>query len=148
MSYDAVKLIHAISVYLWVATLLGSFIFAALMLRRAPNGATAGATTVVRVSSRVGLPAAVVLLITGFWMAASGEYPPGDGLAMVGGTILWMIVAVVGSAFMYSVAGKMHRAAPASDEAIGFARRIVLIVGIQFILVLIATLRGSWAASN
>jgi len=145
VTYDTVELIHAVAIYIWVACLFGAFIFSALMLRRAPDRPITGATTVVRLSTRVGLPAAVVLLITGLWMAASGEYPPGDGLALVAGTILWMIVVVIGGAFMYSAASKMHKAAQGSDEAIRLARRIVLIVGIQFILVLLATIRGIWA---
>ena len=45
-------------------------------------------------------------------------------------------------AVAYSAARKLLNAATGSDEAITYARRVVIICGVQFILILFATLRG------
>ena len=71
MSYDTLKVIHTLSAYVWLGSLFGSLIFATISTRRSPAGVLTGAVAVVRFSTRVGLPAAIVLLISGIWMIAA-----------------------------------------------------------------------------
>ena len=121
MSYDTLKLIHSLAAYVWLGSLFGSLIFATIATRRAPNGILTGAHAIVRFSTRVGLPAAVVLLVFGIWMIASGDGPKG-GLC---------------SALMHPAARKM-RNATTDAESIALAKRIIWIGGGEIIAIAIA----------
>ena len=103
---------------------------------------------IVRFTTIVGLPCAAVVLITGLLMFGTGEWPKGDGYALVLGTILLLLVTIPGTALAYSAARKMLSAATGSDEVTTYARRLVLICGLQFILILFATIRGLNAAGK
>lgn len=140
MSYDALKNIHSLAAYIWLGSLFGSLVFTTVASRRTPAGLITGATAIVRFSTRVGLPAAVVLLISGIWMIGTGNGPKG-GLWLTIGFVAWLVAAVVGSALMHPAARKMRNAAAGSDEAIGYARRIALVGGAEIIMIVI----GIWA---
>lgn len=135
MSYDTLAVIHSLAAYVWLASLFGSLVFATVATRRAPNGVLTGAHAITRFSTRVGLPAAVLLLVCGIWMMVS--YNVGNGLWLNIGFILWLLAAVVGSALMHPAARKM-RSAATDDEAIGFAKRIIWIGGGEIIAIAIA----------
>lgn len=135
MSYDTLRIIHTLAAYVWLGSLFGSLIFATVTTRRSANGVLTGAVAVVRFSTRVGLPAAVLLLIAGIWMVAS--YNVGSGMWINIGFILWLLAAVVGSALMHPAARKMRNAAT-DDEAIALAKRIIWIGGGEIVAVAIA----------
>lgn len=139
MSYDALKTLHSLSAYIWLGSLFGTLVFTTLASRRTPAGLITGAIATVRFSTRVGLPAAVVLLLTGIWMVGTGNAPAG-GLWMTIGFVAWLVAAVVGSALMHPAARKMRAAAPGSDEAVAYARRIALVGGAEIIMIVI----GIW----
>jgi hypothetical protein len=103
---------------------------------------------IVRFTRILGLPCAAVVLITGLMMFATGEWPKGDGLALIAGTVLLLLVTIIGTALAYSAAQKLRSAASGSGEAITYARRVVLICGVQFVLILVATIRGLDAAGK
>lgn len=139
MSYDALKTLHSLAAYIWLGSLFGTLVFTTIASRRTPTGLIKGATATVRFSTRVGLPAAVVLLLSGIWMIGTGNAPAG-GLWLTLGFVAWLVAAVVGSALMHPAARKMRAAAPGSDEAVGYARRIALVGGAEIILIVI----GIW----
>ena len=138
MSYDTLTTLHSLSAYIWLGSLFGTLVFTTLVSRRTPAGLITGATAIVRFSTRVGLPAAVVLLLSGIWMIGTGNAPAG-GLWLTLGFVAWLVAAVVGSAVMHPAARKM-RAASNADEAIAFARRIALVGGAEIVLIVI----GIW----
>ena len=135
MSYDALKVIHSLAAYVWLGSLFGSLIFATIQTRRSPNGVLTGAVAIVRFSTRVGLPAAVILLIAGLWMMMG--YGVANGTWISAGFVLWLLAALGGSALMHPAARRL-RNATSDTEAIALARRIVLIGGAEIILVAIA----------
>ena len=142
MSYDTILSIHSPFVFLWLSCLFLTLIFAAITWLQASKGLPAGGMAIVRFTTIIGLPCAAVVLITGLMLFGTGEWPEGDGLSMVAGTALLLIVAIPCTALAYSAARKLLNAATGSDEAITYARRVVIICGVQFILILFATLRG------
>ena len=148
MSYDTILLIHSPFVFLWLSCLLLTLIFAAITWLQASKGLPTGGMAIVRFTTIVGLPCAAVVLITGLMLFATGEWPKGDGYALVLGTVLLLLVTIPGTALAYSAALKMLSAATGSDEVTTYARRLVLICGLQFILILIATIRGLNAAGK
>jgi len=137
MSYDTLTVIHTLAAYIWLGSLFGSLIFATITTRRSANGVLTGAVAVVRFSTRVGLPAAVILLISGIWMLVS--YNVGNGLWINIGFIMWLIAAVVGSALMHPAARKMRNAA-SDAEAISYAKRIVWVGALEIIAIAV----GIW----
>jgi hypothetical protein len=148
VSYHTIVLVHSPFVFLWLSCLFLTLIFAAISWLQASKGLPADGMAIVRFTTIVGLPCAAVVLITGLMLFATGQWPKGDGYAMVGGTMLLLIVTIPGTALAYSAAQKLLRAATGSDNAITSARRIMLICGVQFVLILIATLRGLNAAGK
>ncbi len=137
MSYDTLTVIHTLAAYIWLGSLFGSLIFATIATRRSANGVLTGAVAVVRFSTRVGLPAAVILLISGIWMLVS--YNVGNGLWINIGFIMWLIAAVVGSALMHPAARKMRNAA-SDAEAISYAKRIIWVGALEIIAIAV----GIW----
>ena len=137
MSYDTLTVIHTLAAYIWLGSLFGSLIFATIATRRSANGVLTGAVAVVRFATRVGLPAAVVLLISGIWMLVS--YNVGNGLWINIGFIMWLIAAVVGSALMHPAARKMRNAA-SDAEAISYAKRIIWVGALEIIAIAV----GIW----
>ena len=137
MSYDTLTVIHTLAAYIWLGSLFGSLIFATIATRRSANGVLTGAVAVVRFATRVGLPAAVVLLISGIWMLVS--YNVGNGLWINIGFIMWLIAAVVGSALMHPAARKMRNAA-SDGEAISYAKRIIWVGALEIIAIAV----GIW----
>jgi hypothetical protein len=92
MSYDTLTTLHSLSAYIWLGSLFGTLVFTTLVSRRTPAGLITGATAIVRFSTRVGLPAAVVLLLTGIWMIGTGNAPEG-GLWLTIGFVAWLVAA-------------------------------------------------------
>ena len=137
MSYDTLTVIHTLAAFFWLGSLFGSLIFATIATRRSANGVLTGAVAVVRFATRVGLPAAVVLLISGIWMLVS--YNVGNGLWINIGFIMWLIAAVVGSALMHPAARKMRNAA-SDAEAISYAKRIIWVGALEIIAIAV----GIW----
>ena len=137
MSYDTLTVIHTLAAYIWLGSLFGSLIFATIATRRSANGVLTGAVAVVRFATRIGLPAAVVLLISGIWMLVS--YNVGNGLWINIGFIMWLIAAVVGSALMHPAARKMRNAA-SDAEAISYAKRIIWVGALEIIAIAV----GIW----
>ena len=137
MSYDTLALIHSLAAYVWLGSLFGSLVFATLVTRRSENGVLTGAVAVVRFATRVGLPAAIILLISGIWMLVS--YNVGNGLWINIGFIMWLIAAVVGSALMHPAARKMRNAA-SDAEAISYAKRIIWVGALEIIAIAV----GIW----
>ena len=135
MSYDLLKNIHMLAAYVWLGSLFGSLVFATVQTRRAPNGVLTGAVAILRFSTRIGLPAAVILLVAGIWMIVS--YGIAGGMWINIGFILWLLAAVGGSALMHPSAKKM-RNATSDAEAIEYAKRVVLAGGAEIILIAIA----------
>jgi hypothetical protein len=113
MSYDTLALIHSLAAYIWLGSLFGSLVF----------------------STRIGLPAAVILLISGIWMVAA--FNLGSGMWINIGFILWLVAAVVGSALMHPTARKM-RNATTDSESIALAKRIIWIGAGEIIAIAIA----------
>lgn len=148
MSYDTILSIHSPFVFLWLSCLFLTLIFAAITWLQASKGLPTGGMAIVRFTTIVGLPCAAMVLITGLLMFGTGEWPKGDGYALVLGTILLLLVTIPGTALAYSAARKMLSAATGSDEVTTYARRLVLICGLQFILILFATIRGLNAAGK
>ena len=148
MSYDTILSIHSPFVFLWLSCLFLTLIFAAITWLQASKGLPTGGMAIVRFTTIIGLPCAAVVLITGLLMFGTGEWPKGDGYALVLGTILLLLVTIPGTALAYSAARKMLSAATGSDEVTTYARRLVLICGLQFILILFATIRGLNAAGK
>ena len=148
MSYDTILLIHAPFVFLWLSCLFLTLIFAAITGLQASKGLPTGGMAIVRFTTILGLPCAAVVLITGLMMFATGVWPKGDGLALIAGTVLLLLVSILGTALAYSAAQKLRSAASGSGEAITYARRVVLICGVQFVLILVATIRGLDAAGK
>jgi len=137
VSYDTLKLIHSLAAYVWLGSLFGTLIFTTLSTRRSSAGAIVGATAIVRFSTRVGLPAAVVLLVAGLWMTSTGDVKLGSPWISIG-FVTWLIAALVGSGLQHPAARKMRNADAGSAEALRMARRIVLIGGVQIIVLVVA----------
>jgi len=148
VSYDTILSIHSPFVFLWLSCLFLTLIFAAITWLQASKGLPTGGMAIVRFTTIVGLPCAAVVLITGLLMFSTGEWPKGDGYALVLGTVLLLLVTIPGTALAYSAARKMLNAATGSDEVTTYARRLVLICGLQFVLILFATIRGLNAAGK
>ena len=148
MSYDTILSIHSPFVFLWLSCLFLTLIFAAITWLQASKGLPTGGMAIVRFTTIIGLPCAAVVLITGLLLFGTGEWPKGDGYALVLGTVLLLLVTIPGTALAYSAARKMLSAATGSDEVTTYARRLVLICGLQFILILFATIRGLNAAGK
>ena len=89
-----------------------------------------------------------VVLMTGLMLYATGKWPTGDGFALVSGIILLLLVTIPGSLLLYSAARKLLSAEVGSPEVTKYARRVVMICGVQFLLILMATLRGLHAAGH
>ena len=96
----------------------------------------------VRLAIRIGLPAAIILLIAGFWMMGDAGLNYGATWVSIG-FVTWLLAAVVGSAIQHPTARKMRNAAPGSPEAIILAKRILWVGGAQIIVIAIAI----WAMS-
>ena len=135
MSYDTLTIIHSLAAYVWLGSLFGSLIFATIVTRRSEAGVLTGAVAVTRFATRVGLPAAILLLISRIWMVAA--YNIGSAMWINIGFILWLVAAVVGSALMHPAARKMRNAA-SDAEAVGYAKRIIWVGGGEIIAVAIA----------
>ena len=132
MSYDLLKTIHAVAAYAWLGSLFGSLLYATVVTRRDPAGIFRGALGIVRFSTRVGLPAAVILLVCGIWMVADGGASGGSAW-ITAGFLLWIVAAVVGSGLMHPAFRKMRNASEA--EAVLYAKRIVWIGGAEIIAI-------------
>lgn len=137
MSYDLLKTLHTVAAYVWLGSLFGSLIFATLATRRAPNGVLTGAMAVVRFSTRVGLPAAIVLLVCGILMLADDAGPSGGSLWITIGFLMWLLAAVGGAGLMHPTFRRMRNAAD-DAEAIELAKRIIWIGGGEIIAIAIA----------
>ena len=148
MSYDTILLIHAPFVFLWLSCLFLTLIFAAITGLQASKGLPTGGMAIVRFTTILGLPCAAVVLITGLMMFATGEWPKGDGLALIAGTVLLLLVTIPGTALAYWSARKLLSAATGSGEVTTYARHLMLICGVQFVLILVATIRGLDAAGK
>ena len=108
-----------------------------LFRSRAPDGVLTGALAVVRFSTRVGLPAALVLLVCGILMLADDAGPSGGSLWITIGFLMWILAAVAGSGLMHPAFRRMRNAAN-DAEAIEQAKRIVWIGGGEIIAIAIA----------
>ena len=135
MSYDLLKTIHMLAAYVWLGSLFGSLVFATVQTRRRANGVLVGALAIFRFSTRVGLPAAIILMIAGIWMMVG--YGVANGAWISAGFVLWLLAALGGSGLMHPAARRLRNAAT-DAEAVEAARRIVLIGGGEIILVAIA----------
>lgn len=142
MSYDTLALIHSIAAYVWFGALFGSLVFATLASRRSADGALVGAFAMLRFSTRIGLPAAVILMIAGIWMMTEGGINWGATWISIG-FLIWILAAVGGSGLMHPTARKLRTSAVGSPEATAYAKRIIWIGAAQIILIAIAI----WAMS-
>ncbi len=143
MSYDTLALIHSIAAYVWFGALFGSLVFATLASRRSPEGILVGAFAMLRFSTRVGLPAAIILMIAGIWMMSEGGLNWGATWISIG-FLMWILAAVGGSGLMHPTARKLRNATIGSPEAAAYAKRIVWIGAAQILLIAIAI----WAMSS
>ncbi len=136
MSYENLTLIHSLAAYVWLGALFGTLVFTTLGSRHGPEGLVHGARAMVRFFTLVGLPAAIILLIAGFWMMGQvgGNY--GSTWITIG-FVAWLVAALGGSAIMHPAARRM-RNATSIDEAMRMARRIALAGGLQIIVLVIA----------
>jgi len=148
MSYDTIEFIHAIFVFLWISGLFLTLLFAAISWAQASKSVPTGGMAIVRFTTLMSVTTAAIVLMTGLMLYATGKWPTGDGAALVLGTILLLVVTIPGSLLLYSAARKLLNAAVGSGEVTGYARRIVVICGVQFLLILLATLRGLHAAGH
>ena len=148
MLYDTLYAIHSPFVFLWLSCLFLTLIFAAITWLQASKGLAPDGMRIVRFTTIVGLPCAAMVLITGLMMFATGDWPKGDGLALIAGTVLLLLVTIPGTALAYWSARKLLSAATGSGEVTTYARRLMLICGVQFVLILIATIRGLNAAGK
>jgi hypothetical protein len=146
--YDTLYAIHSPFVFLWLSCLFLTLIFAAITWLQASKGLAPDGMRIVRFTTIVGLPCAAMVLITGLMMFATGDWPKGDGLALIAGTVLLLLVTIPGTALAYWSARKLLSAATGSGEVTTYARRLMLICGVQFVLILIATIRGLNAAGK
>jgi uncharacterized membrane protein len=137
MSYNALALIHSLAAYVWLGSLFGTLVFTTLGARRSPEELVRGAHAIVLFSTRVGLPAAIILLIAGFWMMGDRGGNYGSTWITIG-FVTWLVAAVVGSALMHPAAKRMRKAAPGAPEAQEMARRIALVGGMQIVVLVIA----------
>jgi Zn-dependent membrane protease YugP len=103
---------------------------------------------IVRFTALISATLATVVLMTGLMLYATGKWPTGDGFALVSGIILLLLVTIPGSLLLYSAARKLLSAEVGSPEVTKYARRVVMICGVQFLLILMATLRGLHAAGH
>ena len=142
MSYDTLALIHSIAAYVWFGALFGSLVFATLSTRRSADGVLVGAFAMLRFSTRVGLPAAVILLIAGIWMMTEGDLNWGATWISIG-FLIWILAAVGCSGLMHPTARKLRTSTVGSAEATVYAKRIIWIGAAQIILIAIAI----WAMS-
>lgn len=143
MSYDTLALIHSLAAYIWLASLFGTLLFTTLGSRRSPEELVRGARSIVRFSTRVGLPAAVILLVAGFWMMGDRGGNYGSTWVTIG-FVAWLLAAVAGSGLMHPAARRMRNAQAGSAEAQEMARRIALLGGVQIIVLVIAI----WAMTS
>ena len=148
MLYDTLYAIHSPFVFLWLSCLFLTLIFAAITWLQASKGLAPDGMRIVRFTTIVGLPCAAMVLITGLMMFATGDWPKGDGYALVLGTVLLLLVTIPGTALAYWAARKLLSAATGSGEVTTYARHLMLICGVQFVLILIATIRGLNAAGK
>ena len=142
MNYDALLWIHSIAAYVWLVSLLVSLVLAVLAARRGPEAVATRARTLVVVSTRVGLPAAVILLIAGFWMMGQASLNYGSTWVSIG-FAAWLLAALVGSGFQHPLARRLRNAAPGGAEALKSAR-IILLIGVAQVFVLVVAI---WAMS-
>ena len=148
ISYDTIEFIHAIFVFLWISGLFLTLIFAAISWLQASKSLPTGGMAIVRFTTLMSVTTAAIVLMTGLMLYATGKWPTGDGAALVLGTILLLVVTIPGSLLLYSAARTLLNAAAGSHEVTTYARRIVMICSVQFLLILLATLRGLHAAGH
>ena len=148
MSYDTIELIHATLVFLWISALFLTVIFAVISWVQASKSLSTDGMAIVRFTALISATLATVVLMTGLMLYATGKWPTGDGFALVSGIILLLLVTIPGSLLLYSAARKLLSAEVGSPEVTKYARRVVMICGVQFLLILMATLRGLHAAGH
>jgi len=148
MSYDTIEFIHAILVFLWISALFLTLIFAIISWVQASKSLPTGGMAIVRFTTLTSATLATVVLMTGLMLYATGKWPTGDGFALVSGIILLLVVTIPGSLLLYSAARKLLSAEVGSPGVTKYARHIVVICGVQFLLILLATLRGLHAAGH
>ncbi len=136
MSYDALTVIHSLAAYVWLGSLLGTLLATTIGSRKSISGLINGARIMVRFSTMIGLPAAIILLVTGIWMIVTGNGPTGGTWVMLG-FVAWLAAAIVGNAMQHPAARKMRKA-KTEAEAANYARRIALIGGAQIVVVVFA----------
>jgi hypothetical protein len=142
MSYANLSLIHSIAAYAWFGSFFGTLIFATLASRRSPEGVVLGAVAMVRFSTIIGLPAAIILLLAGFAMMGQAGLNYGATWVSIG-FATWLIAAVAGSGLQHPTARRMRNAAPGSPGQIREAKKILWIGAAQIIVIAI----GIWAMS-
>jgi len=135
MSYDALTAIHSLAAYVWLGSLLGTLLATTIGSRKSISGLINGARIMVRFSTMIGLPAAIILLVSGIWMIGTGNGPTGTWVML--GFVAWLVAAVIGSAMQHPAARKMRKA-KTETEAANYARRIALIGGAQIVVVVFA----------
>lgn len=137
MSYDNLATVHQLAAYVWFGSLLGTLMFTYLASRRSPDGLVLGAAKIVRISTLIGLPAALVLLIAGFWMMGIAGLNYGSAWVSIG-FVAWLLAALVGSGLQHPAARRMRNAGLGSPEALRMARRIILICAVQIAVIIVA----------
>ncbi len=135
MSYDALTAIHSLAAYVWLGSLLGTLLATTIGSRKSLAGLINGARIMVRFSTMIGLPAAIILLLSGLWMIGADNGPTGTWVLL--GFVAWLAAAVVGSAMQHPAARKMRKA-KTEIEAANYARRIAVIGGAQIVVVVFA----------
>jgi hypothetical protein len=142
MSYSALVWIHSIAAYVWLLALVVSLILAIASSRRGPEALVGRATSAVAISTRIGLPAAVILLIAGFWMMGQAGLNYGSTWVSIG-FATWLLAAFVGSGIQHPIARRMRHAGAGTAEAVRYAR-VILLVGVAQIVILVIAI---WAMS-
>ncbi len=135
MSYDALTAIHSLAAYVWLGSLLGTLLATTIGSRKSLAGLINGARIMVRFSTMIGLPAAIILLLSGLWMIGAGNGSTGTWVLL--GFVAWLAAAVIGTAMQHPAARKMRKA-KTEIEAANYARRIAVIGGAQIVVVVFA----------
>lgn len=147
MSYDTILLIHLPFVILWLICLLLSLTCAGISWLQASRGLSTGSIAVVRFTTLLAVPFAAGVLISGVLLFATGD-AVGTVAEGAAGSVVLLIVTIPGTALVFSAARKLITAGVGSGEAITYARRVVMVSGVQFLVILFAASRGFQATGK
>jgi uncharacterized membrane protein len=140
--YETLVLIHIVMVAVWVGGGIVTQHFASLILREGDPIRIGGfSRDIAWISTRITLPAAAILLLSGVWAASEGNWDFGAAWISIAFTV-WIVAVVAGLVLVRPEYARIESLLPAlgtnGDAVAQRLRRILLFSRIELVLLLIA----------